>query len=180
MPRLPAIVRENLSPEQQRVHDRVRETRGQVRGPFEIWLNVPELAEQCLDIQHRLNHDARLDQRLMQLMILIMARRSSAQFAWYAHARRAVELGISAHVIEAIRTRNDPAFDRADEKLVHDIVMELDATRHLSDASYRRALAALGQERLVELVTAVGFYVMVAMTLNVFDAPVPGGARPLT
>lgn len=180
MARLPEIVHENLSPEQQRVHDLIKKTRGNVRGPFAIWLNVPELAERCLAIQHMLNHESRLDERLMQLMILIMARQSSAQFAWYVHARHAAALGISADIIEAIRIRNTPAFDRDDDRLVYDVVMELDTTRTLSDQSYGRAFAALGQEQLVELVAAVGFYVMVAMTLNVFDAPVPGGARPLS
>jgi 4-carboxymuconolactone decarboxylase len=130
-------------------------------------------------MQHLLNYESRLDKRLMQLLILIMARQGSAQFAWYVHARHAAELGIAADIVEAIRTRNDPRFDHDDDRLVYEIVMELDDTRTLSDASYERALAALGQEQLVELVAAVGFYVMVSMTLNAFDAPVPGGARPL-
>ena len=32
---------------------------------------------------------------------------------------------------------------------------------------------------MVELVAAVGFYVMVAVTLNAFDVPIPDGIRPL-
>jgi hypothetical protein len=31
----------------------------------------------------------------------------------------------------------------------------------------------------VELVALIGYYTMVAFTLNVFDIPAPGGARPL-
>jgi 4-carboxymuconolactone decarboxylase len=179
MPRLPPVMRETLTPEQQRVFDLIEKTRGNVRGPFAIWLAVPELAEQCLQLQHMLNYNSRLDKRLMQLMILIMARQSSAQFAWFIHARHALELGIAPEIVEAIRTRQTPAFERDEDRLVYDIVMELDATRTLSAASYARAQAALGTEQLVELVAAAGFYVMVAMTLNVFDAPVPGGEQPL-
>jgi hypothetical protein len=40
-------------------------------------------------------------------------------------------------------------------------------------------MALFGERRMVELVAAVGFYVMVAMTLNVFDVPVPGDEKPL-
>jgi hypothetical protein len=40
-------------------------------------------------------------------------------------------------------------------------------------------MALFGEQKMVELVAAVGFYVMVAMTLNAFDAPVPGGKKPL-
>jgi len=180
MPRLPAIAPETLTGEQKRVYDKIAETRGQVRGPFAIWLNAPQLAEACLQLQNTLNHHSRLDPRLMQLMILVMARRSSAQFAWYAHARHAEKVGLAANIVEAIRTRSDPPFERDDERLIYDLAVELDTTRTLSDASYERALAALNREQLVELVVAVGFYVMVAMTLNAFDAPVPGGARPLS
>jgi hypothetical protein len=32
---------------------------------------------------------------------------------------------------------------------------------------------------MIEFVTAIGFYTMVAVTLNAFDAPVPGGKAPL-
>ena len=179
MPRLPPLVRDEMPPAQQRVHDLIKETRGNVRGPFAIWLQVPELAEPCLRLQHMLNYQSRLDKRLMQLMILVMAARSSAQFAWFVHARHAQELDIEPAIVEAIRTRQDPPFTREEDKLLYDIVVELDTTRTLSDASYARAVAALGPETLVELVTATGFYAMVAMTLNAFDAPVPGGARPL-
>jgi 4-carboxymuconolactone decarboxylase len=179
MARLPAPERDALPPEQQRVFDLIKETRGNVRGPFAIWLNVPELAEPCLRMQHALNYHSRLDKRLMQLMILVMARRASAQFAWFIHARHAHELGIADEIVEAIRTRKEPPFTRDDDRLVYDIVVELDSTRTLSDTTYARALSAFDAETLVELVTATGFYAMVAMTLNAFDAPVPGGERPL-
>jgi 4-carboxymuconolactone decarboxylase len=179
MARLPSPQRDALSPAQQRVYDLIKETRGNVRGPFAIWLNVPELAEPCLRMQHALNYHSRLDKRLMQLMTLIMARRASAQFAWFIHARHAHELGIENEIVEAIRTNQKPPFIRDDERLVYDIVVELDATRTLSETSYARALSVFGTETLVELVTATGFYAMVAMTLNAFDAPVPGGERPL-
>jgi hypothetical protein len=32
---------------------------------------------------------------------------------------------------------------------------------------------------VIELVTVIGFYTIAAMVINVFDAPVPNGARPL-
>ena len=52
-------------------------------------------------------------------------------------------------------------------------------TRTLGDATYQRAIATLGEELLIELITAVGFYTVAAMMINAFAAPVPGGAQPL-
>ena len=40
-------------------------------------------------------------------------------------------------------------------------------------------MAMFDDQRMVELVSAVGFYSMVAMTLNAFDVQVPSGVRPL-
>jgi hypothetical protein len=40
-------------------------------------------------------------------------------------------------------------------------------------------MAILGEQTMVELVSAIGFYVMVAMTLNAFEVSVPGSNEPL-
>ena len=81
--------------------------------------------------------------------------------------------------MEAIRARRVPPALREDERLIYDTVTELQTTRSLSQASYDRALAGLGLELVIELITAAGFYTVAAMMINVFEAPVPGGARPL-
>jgi hypothetical protein len=36
-----------------------------------------------------------------------------------------------------------------------------------------------GEQAMVELVSAIGFYSMVAMTLNAFEVAVPGDKAPL-
>jgi 4-carboxymuconolactone decarboxylase len=157
----------------------VKRVRGQVRGPFAIWLRNPELAEYALKIQDLFASRARLERRLIQLMILVSARLATAQFAWFIHESHALKEGISADLVEAIRERRAPKFRREDERLVYDITLELNVTRTLCEATYNRGMAMLGEARMVELVAAVGFYVMVAMTLNAFDVPVPDGHKPL-
>lgn len=51
-------------------------------------------------------------------------------------------------------------------------------THSLSEASFNRGMAMLGEQKMVELINAVGFYAMVAMTLNAFDVPAPGDKKP--
>jgi 4-carboxymuconolactone decarboxylase len=53
------------------------------------------------------------------------------------------------------------------------------ADGRVSDEEYRTAIADLGDRAVVELVALIGYYTMVAFTLNVFEIPAPGGARPL-
>ena len=55
----------------------------------------------------------------------------------------------------------------------------MNETRTLSQPTYDRAVAMLGLDHVIELITSLGFYTMVAIMLNGFDAPVPGGERPL-
>ena len=52
-------------------------------------------------------------------------------------------------------------------------------TRSLSEANFRRGIDIFGEQVMVELVAGVGFYGMVAMTLNVFAVPAFGGKKPL-
>jgi 4-carboxymuconolactone decarboxylase len=46
----------------------------------------------------------------------------------------------------------------------------------VSDATYRRALAAFGEKGIVEAVAITGYYSMLAMILNTARTPpIPGG-----
>jgi 4-carboxymuconolactone decarboxylase len=179
MPRLSEIDETKLTPEQRRIYDEVKRVRGQVRGPFAIWLRNPELAECALKLQDLFASRAGLERPLIQLMILVSARLATAQFAWFIHEPHALKEGISADIVEAIRERRTPSFRHEDERLVYDITLELNITRTLSEATYQRGMTMFGEKKLVELVAAVGFYVMVAMTLNAFDVPVPDDKKPL-
>jgi 4-carboxymuconolactone decarboxylase len=170
---------ESLTAEQKAIHDRIAGTRGgTVRGPFAIWLRIPAIA----DTADRLGTTLRrcsIEKRLFELMVLIVARHWSAQYEWFAHARHARDEGLAPEMIEAIRQRRTPTFTRDDERLIYDMVTEMNESRTLSQPTYDRVLAAMGLDKTIELITAIGFYTMVAIMLNGFDAPVPGGERPL-
>ncbi|HEY7714422.1 MAG TPA: carboxymuconolactone decarboxylase family protein [Candidatus Binatia bacterium] len=180
MGRLVEIDPSQLSAEQRTIHDRMMRERGHMRGPFAVWLRNAELCENTLKLQEMFASRVQLERRLLELMILVAARQSTAQYAWFIHAPHALKFGVAPEVIEAIRDRRTPDFTRDDERLVYDITMELNSTHTLSEANYQRGIAMFGEQVMVELVGAVGFYSMVAMTLNAFAVSVPGGKEPLT
>ncbi|MEI7925916.1 MAG: carboxymuconolactone decarboxylase family protein, partial [Chloroflexota bacterium] len=63
---------------------------------------------------------------------------------------------------------------------VYVFVNEYLQTHRVSDATYDRAKAALGENGVVDLVGIVGYYCLVSMTLNVFEVALPAGeADPL-
>jgi 4-carboxymuconolactone decarboxylase len=179
MPRLPEIDPDKLSPEQRGIYDRTMRARGHMRGPFAVWLRNAELCENTLKLQEMFASRVSLERRLLELMILVSARLASAQYAWFIHEPHALKFGISPGVIQAIRERRTPDFTRDDERLVYDVTTELNTTRSLSETNYNRGLAMFGEQAMIELVSAVGFYSMVAMTLNAFAVAVPGGKELL-
>lgn len=179
MPRLPELEAEKLSPEQRKIYDDIKRMRGQVRGPFAVWLRNAELAEGALKLQDMFASRVNLERRLTQLMILVAARFASAQYAWHIHEPLALQQGIAQQIIDAIRERRTPDFTREDERLVYDLTLELNTTHSLSAGTFDRGMGLLGEQRMVELVSGVGFYSMVAMTLNAFQVAVPGDKKPL-
>lgn len=180
MARAPDLDWNRLSDEQQIVHDEIkaRLRSAAVRGPFAVLLNAPKVAHGAITAYGAFR-DGKIDKRLFELMILVVARNMSAQFEWFAHAPRAVEAGIARETVDAIAAHRTPDLTREDERMVYDVVTEMMTTRTLSQPSYDRALAALGLEQLVELIAGTGFYVMIAMTLNAFDVLPPDGQRVL-
>lgn len=179
MSRLQELDANKLSAEQRTIYDQIMRARGHMRGPFAVWLRNAELCENTLKLQEMFASRVKFERRLLELMILVAARSATAQYAWFIHEPHALKFGISPEIVQAIRARRTPQFSRGDERLVYDITLELNNTRTLSETSYRRGMETFGEQVMVELVSAVGFYSMVAMTLNAFAVSVPSGEDPL-
>lgn len=179
MGRVASLKPEDLSPEQKKLHDDIAGARGRVGGPFGIWLRYPDLVDPANRFGNALRLHGKLDRRLFELMTIVVARHWGAQYEWFVHAEAARKAGVADAAIEALRTNRKPDFARDDERLVYDVVTELNETKRLSDARYQRALDFFGLDLLVELITATGFYTLVAMMLNAFDVDTPDGSRPL-
>ncbi|MEX3527114.1 MAG: carboxymuconolactone decarboxylase family protein [Burkholderia sp.] len=113
-------------------------------------------------------YDTGLPLRLSELAILATAARWRSQAEWHIHLPIALEAGVPAAVAEAIRRGETPVFDNADDALIHRFATELYDTQRVSDATYDAALARFGHEVVINLVGLLGYYALVAMTLNVF------------
>jgi 4-carboxymuconolactone decarboxylase len=176
MPRLPALDPAELSPAQKRVHDMiVAGPRGSVPGPLAVWLRRPELAERAQALGKYCRYDSSLPPRLSELAILVTARYWTADYEWWAHEKHARAAGLADAVIEAVRAGRAPALERDDEAAVYEVATTLYRERCLPDAVYRRGLDALGEGGMVDLVGIMGYYALIAMTINAFDVRPPDG-----
>ncbi len=181
MSRVEGLKFEELTAEQRQLFDEIAGTRKRgVGGPFAIWLRTPAIGNPANQLGNALRAWGKLDKRLFELMVLIVARHWSAQYEWYVHENAALNAGIGREVVDAIRERRKPILAAKDEQLVYDLVTELNESKQVSPTTYENARQELGLDLLIELISAAGFYTMVAMMLNAFDVEAPDGARPLS
>jgi len=179
MPRIPLPAVEELSAEQRKVWDAVvAGPRGVVRGPLRAAIHNAELADRWQSLGELLRYRTSLAPRLSELAILVTARHWDCQFEWYAHEPPALQGGVPPAAIEAIRNFARPEFDRADEAAVYAYAAELNATHFVGDATHKRALDLLGVAGVVELTALVGYYGMVAATLNAHELLPPPEVPP--
>ena len=101
--------------------------------------------------------------------------RHAVEYLADATARNATSCLLVAYGPAPIVT---PVMDLARETMPASGLPVLDALR-VTDDRYRSAVMDLGERAVVELVALLGYYTMVSFTLNVFEVPAPGGARPL-
>ena len=175
--RIPDLTPDEMDERQRALFEAIAGPRGGVvRGPFAIWLRHPELVEKANALGNHLRDGTSLATRLSELAILVTARFWGASYEWYAHETLARNAGVEQAVIEAIRDDREPVFDDPEAAIVYRVSRALYCAKEIPDETYREAIEILGRERTVDLIAILGFYTMVAMTLNAFNAPLPDGA----
>jgi 4-carboxymuconolactone decarboxylase len=179
MPRISLPAPETMNPEQRAVYEKIISgPRGRIQGPLRAALHNPELADKWQAIGALLRYGTTLPPRLSEIAILVTGRACNSPFEWYAHRAEAEKAGIEQPIIEALLAQAEPPGMSADDAAVYQYAVELNRHKSVSDATYAVALARFGERTVVELTALVGYYTMVAMTLNCHEIPLPEGVAP--
>lgn len=169
MERLGIPSADELKEEQQAVYDKVvNGPRGRIGGALQFWLHRPELADRAQELGVYLRYNTSLPARLSELAILVTVRHWGAEFEWI-HAPIAMDAGLSPVSVEALKQGRKPVFDKDDETLIYEITRDLLLNKHVSDELYALGMEVLGQDAMVDLVGIIGYYTLIAFTLNTFD-----------
>jgi 4-carboxymuconolactone decarboxylase len=179
MSRIPQLSEAELNTAQRTTYDAILKSRGSISGPFRIWLHSPEFAQRAQSLGEFARYNTSLEPRQSELAILLTARSLNCQVEWSLHERFALEAGLNAAVIDCIRDHKEPDFSAPDEKAIYDFSAELLRENFVQDLTFQAAQAHLGGHGVVELVGIIGYYNLVAMTLNAFQVPLPGDAQAL-
>ena len=146
-----------------------------IAGPYNPMLRSPVLGQRMFDLLDQLRWHSSLPLRLNEFAILITGRLWRSQVEWYAHQPLALKAGLSPAVIADLKANRRPAAMQPDESAVYDFVMELSLKHAVSDETFARAKALLGEQQVVDLTALTGTYVTVAMLLAMAEEGVPPG-----
>jgi 4-carboxymuconolactone decarboxylase len=125
-----------------------------------------------------LRYKSALPPRLSEFVILLTARRWTQQYEWDAHRPLALKGGLSPDIVAAVAEGRRPLRMADDEAVVYALWEELQRNQSVSDETYARALATLGDRGVIDTLGLTGYYTMLAMVMNTTRTPMPDGVKP--
>lgn len=176
--RMPPIAAAALTDAQRKAIDDFKAARSaDVSGPFVPLLRSPEVMTRTRAMGDYLRFKSALPPRLSELIILIIARRWTQQYEWNAHQPLAIQGGVRQSVVAAIAEGRRPDAMAADEDALYTLVEEVHRNQSVSDATYANAVAAVGEQGVIDALGIAGYYTLLAMVMNTARTPLPSGAR---
>ena len=163
---------ERMTPEQQKGYRELLEARGRLPGPTKIWVHNPKLAKVAGPFgAHFQAGQYSLSEREREIAVCIITSRWHSAYPTSAHERRGKEVGLPNEQVEALITGLPTSFSDAREQVVYEMATALADARWIPQGLYDRAVKALGHVGITDVITLMGHYTSVAMTLAFYDVP---------
>jgi 4-carboxymuconolactone decarboxylase len=170
---------EELTPQQKTmVENLLNGERGTTTGPFNVLLRSPEMGDIAQKLGAYVRFHSSVPSKLNEMAIIMTARYWTAQYEWTAHKRLAEQAGLSPAIIQSIAEGKKPTSMPADEETVYNFCDELLKTKQVSDKTFAATRDRFGEQRMVDLIAAMGYYQIVSMALNVDRYPLAAGTQP--
>jgi 4-carboxymuconolactone decarboxylase len=118
-----------------------------------------------------------LSEREREIAVCIITSKFHAAYPTNAHEQAAKAAGLPSDKVEALLSGLPTSFSDKREQVVYEMATCLANARWVSKGLYDRAVEALDHVGITDVITLMGFYASVAMTLAFYD--VPAGATGL-
>jgi 4-carboxymuconolactone decarboxylase len=173
MSRIPDLTRENVPEELRKAYDDVMAA-GAPIGPSKIAINSPEMALRRRPLSDYLRFETGIDERFLELAILLTARCLDCPYIWSAHAEPGRKAGLERELVRALCWNEEvPRSTPADELALIAYGQELLRTHTVREKTFNDAQAIFGTKTLVELTALMGQYAQNAFFLNAFGVEIP-------
>ena len=166
MARLPHITsKEQVDPKHHGAYEAIVASRGAVQGPFLMFMHSPEVAERIGHLGAYVRFEGSLDMKVRVLAAMTVAREFHAMYVWGAQTGGARRLGVPEETITAIREDHSRGIAPADADIV-EFTRQLLRKHRIEDGLFKKMHARFGNDELVQLTTAIGYYTLLGMTVN--------------
>ena len=82
---------------------------------------------------------------------------------------------MSEKIIQNLREGAKPEFNDTKLDLAYRITNQLLQSHSVDDKAYTEGINEFGEQGMIELVSLVGYYCLVSLTLNIFEVPLDNG-----
>ena len=154
---------------------------GSLTGPFNAWLQIPDIGRAFASAGEHLRFSSSLDAVTRELVILTVGAHWRSEFEFWAHAGIARDAGMSENLISAIESGSSAAVKEASmsdtHPMIHSAVSSLVEHGVIPEPQLAELTSKLGEPTAVEIVALAGYYTLVSFTLNTFAVPLPEGEQ---
>jgi 4-carboxymuconolactone decarboxylase len=179
MARLTSITSKDQVPAKDHaIVDGIVKSRGALQGPFTMFLHCPELAGRVAHLGAFVRFEGSLDMRVRVLAAMTVARELDAVYVWGAQAGSARKQGVPETTITAIREKHTRGLPAEDAQIV-EFTQQLLRKHRVDDATVKALRGRFGDDGFLQLTGAIGYYSMLAMTVNACELEAAPGAEVL-
>jgi len=179
MARLTPITKKDQVPAQHHaIVDNIVKSRGGIQGPFTMFLHSPEIADRVGHLGAYVRFEGALDMRVRVLAAMTVAREFDAMYVWGAQTGSARKQGVPESTITAIREKHSRGLPPEDAQIV-DFTRDLLRKHRVDDATAAALRKRFGDDQFIQLTGAIGYYSLLAMTVNACELEAAEGAEVL-
>ncbi len=173
MARVPYLEPSDLAPEDQDL----------LKRPISLnkaLANSPKAARAFSGLGGYIRYGSKLDPRLRELAILQVGWLARSPYEWSHHVKLGHDFGVSDEDVQALidDTAGKPTGLDALSKLVLRAAREMTVEGAMAEATFAALQAELGNERVVDLTLAIGFYSAVVRVLATLQIDVEPDYMP--
>jgi 4-carboxymuconolactone decarboxylase len=172
--RLPLLTREKMTPEQVQVMDKIAKDRPAPQmGPQATSIYSPGVAEP-VDALNQYLRKTVVGQHYFEICAMIGAWEMENAYEFSAHEVGARRAGVEDNVIDAIKfDRNLKGLPEKDAAVIEFGRALFRGHHHASPALYAKVVGMFGRQGMIELVSVMGDYSMMAIVLNAAGQELP-------
>ena len=174
----PITSKDQVAEKDRAIVDAIAQSRGTIQGPFTMFLHCPELASRVAHLGAFVRFEGALDMRVRVLAAMTVAREFEAVYVWGAQTGGARRLGVPEATITAIRENHSRGVPPEDAEIV-DFTRQLLRRHRVDEASASSLRRRFGDEGFIEFAGAIGYYSLLAMTVNACELEAAPGAEVL-